>query len=168
MQNLLMNYREVAPDNMREWKIIRKVFRYLSDENNSLSVNFTIVDRVFRWYSIITIFYLLVFSGISAFMTSVKNVNMFITSLYFFFSFISWLAALFVAVTSEPIFQAERMKKFLEKDKPKRTLPQWLQSVLTLFKSIVWMPKFNIQNSEVPLQKMAHAEELFNQKGQNH
>jgi hypothetical protein len=162
MQDLLMNYREVAPDNMRDWKAICKVFRYLSDENNSLSVNLTIYDRVFMWYSTIIMICLYTFSFVFVFMTFSMNVS---TPLYFSLSFISLLVVYFVATTSQPTFQAERIKRFLEKDKPKRTFQQWLQSVISSFKSLAWMPKFNLK---APLQKMTHAEELFKKKGQSH
>jgi hypothetical protein len=158
MQDLLMNYRAVAPDNMRDWKAICKVFRYLSDENNSLSVNFTIYDRVFMWYSTIIMICLFICLFVLVFMINVS------TPLYFYLSFISLLVLYFVATTSQPTFQAERIKRFLEQDKPKRTFWQWLQSVIRSFKSLVWMPKFNLRSSKAPLQKMTHTEELFDQK----
>jgi hypothetical protein len=160
MRRLINDFQAVAPFPMNNSKFISNASRYLFNEDNRLMVKLDFCAVMYMFYCVcICILY-------------VTSVLLILALIFERMSFSSMLIFLFLSVCAFglliPILNdivdfmgAKRIKAFLEKDNPKRTFQQWLQSVVRSFKSLAWMPKFNFRSSKAPLQKMAHAEEPF-------
>jgi hypothetical protein len=166
MRKLITDFEAVAPSPMNNSKFISSASRYLANEESKLAVKFGFLERI---YVLLCVFMCLLLLAATTAFSWFAGTMSFVGWLVFF-GFLISVGVLFSIYLNDisSFIQASEIKKFIEKDKPKRTFLQWLKSVIRSFKSPVWMPKFNLQNSETSLQKMTHSEELFDQKGQNH
>jgi hypothetical protein len=167
MRKLINDFQAVAPFPMNNSKFISNASRYLFNEDNKLTVKLGWFERIYVLLCILMCAFLFVIMQIYVSLVIEKTSFVGVLVSFFLMTMLGFVWYLYLRdITS--FFMANKIKAFIEKDKPKKTFQQWLELGIRSFKSVVWMPKSSLQSSEVALQKMTHSEELFSQKGQNH